>query len=263
MPTDLGSALSVELLKLRRSLVPWVSLGAFTLAPLVGGFFTFVMLDPDRARSLGLLGSKAQVFGGTADWSGYLAITGQIVGVGGLMLFGLVMIWMFGREFSDRTAKDLLALPVSRGTIVAAKFLVAAAWCLALTAYLTAIALAVGVLLDLPGWSPGIAVEGLSTVLMTAALTAVVATAYGLAASVARGYLAAVGVMFATLLASQVVAAIGYGAWFPWSVPSLLAGAGGPDQPIPGVGGVATVLAVGLAAVAATTLWWERADHDR
>jgi hypothetical protein len=38
-------------------------------------------------------------------------------------VFGLVVIWLIGREFSDRTAKALLALPTSRDAVVAAKLL--------------------------------------------------------------------------------------------------------------------------------------------
>jgi ABC-2 type transport system permease protein len=55
-----------------------------------------------------------------------------------------------GREFSDRTAKDLLALPTSRGAVVAAKLLVALGWCLLLAAQLVVIGLLFGTLLGLP-----------------------------------------------------------------------------------------------------------------
>ena len=85
--------------------------------------------------SLGLAGAKAQLAGVTADWPGYLALLGQTVAVGGFLIFGMTVIWIFGREFSDRTAKDLLALPTSRIAIVAAKFAVAAAWCGLLAVY--------------------------------------------------------------------------------------------------------------------------------
>ncbi len=263
MLRDVATALGAELLKVRRSLVPWVTLGAFTLGGLVGGLFMFVMQDQDRARSLGLLGSKAQLFGGTADWAGYLSLTAQIVAVGGAMVFGMVMIWLFGREFSDRTAKDLLALPTRRSALVVAKLVLALAWCLLLTAYVTALTLALGTALGLGGWSGEAALRGLGTILAVATLTTVLAAGYALVASVARGYLAAVGAVFLALLASQVVAALGFGRWFPWSVPGLLSGAAGPDAALPGAGGVTAVLAVGAASVAATLLWWERADHDR
>jgi hypothetical protein len=56
---------------------------------------------------MGLIGDKAQLGGGTADWPGYFALLAQTVAVGGVRVFGLIMVWLFGREFSDRTAKDL------------------------------------------------------------------------------------------------------------------------------------------------------------
>jgi len=55
---EIAAALWAELLKVRRSKVPWVTFVAFTMAGLVGGFFMFVLQDPDRARSLGLLGGR-------------------------------------------------------------------------------------------------------------------------------------------------------------------------------------------------------------
>jgi ABC-2 type transport system permease protein len=103
-----------EALKARRSRLPWVTAAAFAVAAAVGGLLMFILQDPARARAMGLLGTKAQLAGGTADWPGYLALLAQITAVGGTLIFGVVAIWTFGREFSDHTAKDLLALP-SRG----------------------------------------------------------------------------------------------------------------------------------------------------
>ena len=164
---EIAAALWAELLKVRRSLLPWVTVAAFTVAGLVGGFFMFVHQDPERARSLGLLGAKAQFAGGTADWAGYFAFIAQIAAVGGLLVFGLVIIWLFGREFSDRTAKDLLALPTARSAVVAAKLIVAAGWCLLLTAQLIVLSLLLGAILGLPGWSADTALRGLGTVVAT------------------------------------------------------------------------------------------------
>jgi len=260
---EVAAALWAEMLKVRRSVVPRVTVAAFSVAGLVGGFFMFVLQNPDRARSLGLLGAKAQFAGGTADWSGYFALTAQIAAVGGLLVFGLVVIWLFGREFSDGTAKDLLALPTSRAAVVAAKLLVALVWCLLLAAQLVVLSLLFGTLLGLPGWSAGTAASGLGTVFATTLLTVALATTYGLAASLGRGYLAAVAAMFVSLFAAQVIAALGFGAWFPWSVPSLLSGVAGPEQAGPGPLSIAGVVVLGAAASAATVLWWERADHNR
>jgi ABC-2 type transport system permease protein len=260
---EVAAAVWAEMLKVRRSVVPWVTVAAFSVASLVGGFFMFVLQNPDRARALGLLGAKAQLAGGTADWSGYFAFTAQISAVGGLLVFGLVVIWLFGREFSDGTAKDLLALPTSRAAVVAAKLLVALGWCLLLAAQLVVLSLLFGTLLGLPGWSADTAASGIGTVLATTLLTVALTTTYGLAASLGRGYLAAVAAMFVSLFAAQVIAALGFGAWFPWSVPSLLSGVAGPEQAGPGPLSIAGVVVVGAVASTATVLWWERADHNR
>ena len=61
-----------------------------------------------------------------ADWQTYLGLLNQITAGAGLLGFALVTSWVFGREYSDRTVKDLLALPVSRSSIVVSKFILVA-----------------------------------------------------------------------------------------------------------------------------------------
>ena len=263
MSAALWAAVGAELVKVRRAVMLWATGIAFLVAALVGAFFMFVLQDPARARSLGLLGAKAQLSGGTADWAGYFALLAQMVAVGGMLLFGMVMIWLFGREFADRTAKDLLALPTSRAAVVVAKLVVALVWSAALTVEVIALSLPLGALLGLPGWSAQVFWHGVGVIVATAVLTVALATTYALAASWGRGYLAAVATLFVTAITAQIVSAVGYGAWFPWAVPSLMSGVAGPDQATPGVAGITSVLVVGVAASTATVLWWQRADHDR
>ncbi|MFE7629882.1 ABC transporter permease [Kocuria sp. NPDC057446] len=262
MTGELAAALHAEVLKLRRSRVPWATAGAVALAGAVGAFFMFVLQDVDRARTLGLLGAKAQLTGGTADWPGYFALAAQTVAVGGLIIFGTAAVWLFGREFSDRTATDLLALPTSRTAVVLAKLLLLLVWCTALTVLLVGLVLLLGTALGLPGWTAGAALRGAGGVLVAGLLTAGLAASYGLAASVGRGYLPAVAVLFLTVLVAQVLAAVGHGAWFPWAVPALLAGTAGPGTADAGAAGVPGVVLVALGSAAATAAWWERADHS-
>lgn len=108
-----------------------------------------------------------------------LALIAQIAAVGGTLVFGMFTIWIFGREFSEHTVKDLLALPTSRTAIMSAKLIIATSWCLALTGYLFTLAPAVGTLLRLPDWSVDVAVDGFATLLMFT---------FALAASIGRGY---------------------------------------------------------------------------
>lgn len=99
---------------------------AFVVAAGVDALFMFILADPQRARALGLLGAKAQLVNGTADWPTYFGLLAQTVAVGGTIVFGLIIVWTFRREFSDHTVKDLLVLPTPRTAIVSAKFVVVA-----------------------------------------------------------------------------------------------------------------------------------------
>lgn len=261
--TGLRAALWAEILKLRRSVVPAVSVVAFAVSAAVGGLFMFILQDPARAREMGLLGMKASLATETADWSSYFGMLSQTVAVGGVLIFGLVMIWIFGREFSDRTVNDLLALPTTRTAIVAAKFVVTTLWCLVLGVLVSLFGLGIGAFLGLPGWSGSTAAGGVGAVLAAAFMAALLTTPFGLAASVGRGYLAAVGVMFVVVFLSQIIAALGYGHLFPWSVPALFSGVAGEDRTMPGPLGYGLVVLTGAAGAVATAIWWTTADQTR
>src|SRR4030095_8125303 len=126
--TNFQSALWAETLKARRSKVPLLAGLGFTLAPLVDGLLMFIMKDPERAREMGLLSVKAQMAMSTAEWGTFFGVLSQAVAIGGQIVFAIVTAWIFGREFSDHTAKDLMALPTSRENIVAAKLVVISGW---------------------------------------------------------------------------------------------------------------------------------------
>src|SRR5512146_2087566 len=118
------SALRIETLKMIRSKVPLFTAIGFCMAPLAGGLFMVILKDPEAAKSFGLITAKAQLLTGTADWPSLLNFLAQAVAAGGMILFSIITIWVFGREFSDHTVKELLALPTRRETIVTAKFIV-------------------------------------------------------------------------------------------------------------------------------------------
>jgi ABC-2 type transport system permease protein len=258
-----NGAVAVEALKARRSYLPAATVLAFTAVALVGGLFMFVLADQERARALGLLGAKATLVASEADWPTYFGFLAQANAVGGMVVFGLAVTWLFGREFSQNTAKDLLALPVRRGVVVAAKFAVGAVWFLALSLYTYVLGLAVGAALGLPGWSGAVAMTGLLKLVATSAMTMLLVTPVALAASAGRGYLPGVGIMITAVFLAQIIAALGYGHVFPWSVPALFSGLAGPEREQPGAFGYALVVVVGVVGAWATAAWWTRADQDR
>ena len=256
------AALWAEGLKARRSKVPLLSAIGFSLAPLVGGLFMIILKDPERARSMGLLGAKAQLTAGVADWPAYFDLLAQAVAVGGALLFAVLTIWIFGREFVDHTVKELLALPTARAAIVGAKFVIIALCGLGLTLYIFGLGLIVATLVDIPGWSLQLVGQAFIGVLGSAALSLALMPFVALFASSGRGYLPPFGWTLLTLFLANIIAYTGWGDWFPWAIPALFSGAAGPRSEQLGLHSyllVAVALAIGTAC---TFVWWQRADQS-
>jgi ABC-2 type transport system permease protein len=222
-----------------------------------------ILKDPEAARSMGLISAKAQLTAGVADWPTFFSILSQAVAVGGAILFAIVTAWVFGREFSDRTVKELLALPTSREAIVAAKFLVVLAWTLLLSFLVLCIGLVVGKLVVIPGWSQELLQSGSLDVLGSAVLTIALLPFVALLASVGRGYLPPFGWAILTVALAQIAAITGWGDWFPWSVPALFSGAAGPRAELVGLHSYVIVILASLIGLAATFYWWRQSDHTR
>ena len=258
---NLRAALATEFLKARRSRVPWGVAAGFSLAPLVMGLFMVILKDPDGARALGLLGAKAALTAGTADWPTYWSLLGQAVTVGGAILFAFLTAWVFGREFADRTIRGLLAIPTPRRTIVLAKAIVVATVALAISAWVLILAVAIGAAVGLPEWSLANAADAIGAIALGVILTIALQGGTAFFAGVGRGYIAPLAWAVATIVASQILAVLGWGAWFPWSVPAIVAGAGGAAVEPVGPGGVAMVVLAAILGLAATVDWWERADQ--
>ncbi len=257
------AALWAETLKARRSKVPLLASIGFTLAPLMDGLFMFIMKDPERAREMGLLSVKAQLAMSTADWTTFFGVLTQAIAIGGVIVFSIVTAWVFGREFSDRTAKDLMALPTSREKIVTAKLIIISAWVFTTTLWIYLIGLLVGSLVDIPGWTNELAWGSLRDALLTAAMTLLLMTPVAFIASMGRGYLLPLGWAVLTIFFSQIIAATGWGDWFPWSVPALYSGVLGPRSEQLGIHSYVLVMLASVAGFAATFWWWRNADQTR
>jgi len=256
-----GAAIWTEFLKSRRSKVPWVIAAGFSFAPLVEGLFMVILKDPEHARQLGLLGAKAQLSAGTADWPSFLHLLAETVGAAGTVLFAFLTAWLFGREFADRTVRGLLAIPTPRPAIVVAKLIVLTVWCGAISSWILVLGMGVGVLVGLPGWSSSLALSTVGSSAVAAGMCIALQTTTAFVAGVGRGYIPPLGWTVLVMALAQVLGALGWAAWFPWAVPLLVVGAAGPaGEAATGVS-VAVVVLAALLGLVATVVWWQRADQ--
>jgi len=258
-----GAALWAETLKVRRSGLAWLTSFAFLLVPAAGGLFMYILKDPEGARNMGLIGTKAQLAAGTADWASLMSMLLQGTTIGGAILLAFFTAWVFGREFSDHTLKEVLAVPTPRSRIVWAKLTVVAIWALALPAIAFGVGVLVGLIVDIPGWGADLVWRSCRSVAEAAAFGLLLLPWVAFFAGVGRGYMPAIGWTFFTVFLGQIAAVMGWGDWFPWSVPALISGAGGSHAALLGAHSYASVIVTGLAGVVATLVWWRSADQVR
>lgn len=244
---------------MRHSRAPVLSAAGIALAPVMTGVFVLALRTPERSAEL--IGGKAELFGAAPTWPGLVQLLLTVYAAGGLAVTGVVTAWIFGREFSDRTSADLLAVPVPRLAIVTAKFAVTVAWSAVLAAIVLAGGLLVGAILGLPGWTSTVGVDAATRVAALYAFNVVLVTPIGFAASAGRGYLPAVGLVMVVVVFAQTLVMVGVGPWFPWSVPAFAVGVVGPEAGTVGAVGYALVGLVGAAGAGFTAVWWQCADH--
>jgi len=258
---NLGAAIWAEILKIRRSKIFLITILAFSFITIILALMMFILKNPELARQTGLLGAKAQLIG-EANWSSYFNILAQVIAMGGLIGFGFISSWIFGREFSDRTVKDLLALPVSRSLIVLAKFIVMFLWCLLLSLVVLAVGLTAGIIVNIAGWSGQMFFHSLNILNITSILTILLSTPVAFFASYGRGFMPPMGFVIITIVISQFVAVLGHGAYFPWAIPALYSGVAGPGQAQLSIVSFIIVFITGIIGIFATLLWWRFADQS-
>lgn len=255
--------LQAEFLKCKNSNVVWLTFFAFALAPIMGGFFILILRQPELMNNGSALSQKAAALGFAANTKSYIDLLTQAVGVGGVLLFGFVASWVFGREYSDGTVKDLLALPTSRSRIIQAKFILYIIWCLALAIsnLLTMGLICLVTQLETSNWP--LIFKSLAHYFLTFILTIQLGFPVAFVALLGRGYLAPLGFVAITLVLSQIIAASGLGHYFPWSIPGLYSGIGGEMKHSIHGTSFTILLLTALTGYVCTIKFWQWSDFSK
>ena len=260
--SKLLAALWGESLITRRSKIFWITIIAFTFIPIMLGLLMFVQLNPDVSGKVGLLGTKASMLKvGDAGWPGYFNLINQTISALGMLGFGLVISWIFGREYSDNTIKDILALPVSRTSIVTAKFLVSALWFVLLGFVFIVSAFSIGLIIHLPGWEPGVIINGIRNYSVVLFLTLLVSSPVAFFASYGKGFLVPIGFVIFILIIANFTGLAGLGPYFPWAIPGIHSAPSGMEGMQPNTISYILLFATSILGVAGTISWWQYADQ--
>jgi ABC-2 type transport system permease protein len=256
------TALWMEVLKVRKSAVFKISLYFFLFMGIMMGMLMYLTLHPEVASRSSTLDLKTSFLGGSS-WMAFFSLLKQLALTIGVIGSGIITSWTFGREFGDRVIKDLLALPVSRSTIVLSKLIVLFFWSILLMAVTLIAALVTGALIHLPGWSEAELLPFLKAYAGCAILNTLLITPVAFVASAGRGYMLPISFVILIMIMTQLlfVGIPGLSVWFPWALPALWAGIAGPLAPHARLISWLLYGGVILGGTLGTLLWWRYGDQ--
>jgi ABC-2 type transport system permease protein len=224
--TGLHAALSVEALKLRRSVVARLATVLLVVLVPLGSIGMVALARSPRA--VGPTAAKLADYA-TGDLATmHLVVCAQVLSVAALAAGGFFVAWSFGRELESGTAGALFGLAVPRATIALAKCLVTLVWIAACVVLTVAVALGVSAAVTAgSGASFDGAWTGARTALTAGLLGGGLALPFAWVATVTRSQLGTVGALVGMVALTQTVVLLGGGPWFPYAAPSLWTGMGG------------------------------------
>ena len=222
----------------------------------------FVQKYPEISGKLGMIGDKASMLRfGEPNWQNYFRLLIEGMAGVGLVGIGFVTSWIFGREFSDHTVKDILALPVSRVYIVLSKLILVVIWFIILSFAYFASGLISGMLIDLPGLSKDLILRNGYIYFATSFLIIFLSTPVAFFASYARGYIFPLAFVILTMILANFSGLVGLGPYFPWAIPGLYGTPSASQSMQLNCASYIILLCTALAGLFGTIAFWQYADQ--
>jgi ABC-2 type transport system permease protein len=264
MIRGLSVSIWAESLKARKSKMFYGTLIFFTFIGIMMGLLMFVARHPEISGRSQVMSAKVSVLG-NGDLTAFINIMLQMALTIGTIGFGLVTAWIFGREYSEKVIKDIIALPVSRITIVLSKLFVAFTWCIVITCVLFLSGALTGIASGMPGWSIDIFMNGAKTYLICAILNMLLSTLVAFVASLGRGYLLSIAYVILTMIVTQLifVGIPSLAKFLPWAFPALISGIAGEAAPMPTFISYLIFVTTILFGFAATAVCWRYRDQKQ
>ncbi len=261
--TDILIGTVVELKKLKRSINVWIVFIGYALVPVMGGVIMYLIRNPNLIPKSSILSVKVSMLSIPVDWVSYLnTFITQGVGLMGIIAFGFVASFVFGREYSDSTYRDLLSIPISRSAILNSKYIVYLLLCFMLAISDLILSFVVGLILKLPGWDFVMILSIIEKYFAMIGLVISLGTVISFFALWARGYLAPLGFLTVVLFLSIFMPYLGLGQYFPWSIPAIYSGMAGEElRRGLNILSYMCLLVTSLGGYILTIGWWKYGDQ--
>jgi ABC-2 type transport system permease protein len=251
-----------ESLKVVKSKVFWLSIVFFMFVSGMMGLVMFIQKHPEIAEKLGMIGTKATMLRfGEPSWKNFFTLLLEGIAAIGLIGFGFITSWVFGREYTEKTLKDLLALPVPRWSIVISKLIVVVFWSILLVCVFLTFSVLLGFLSGISGWSGEIFLQFLQTIFLVAILTILLCTTTSFFASLSGGILLPIGIIILTMILANFSGLVGLGPYFPWAIPGMLTVPQGAESVQISIVSYIILFTTSVAGLIGTLAWWRFSDQ--
>ena len=198
-------------------------------------------------------------------WESFMPLASQsIASWYGILLFGYVAAYVFGREFSERTARGLLTLPVRREYFMVSKLVVVLVWVFGLGILSVVAQAGYAAILGFDGFAWKYLLSGLADAMTVTLIIAATLPVIGLLAILGHGYLVPMVFSGVAFTSSFMFLQIGWEQWYPWSMPIMIAGSGWIPREVDTEMVAASwviLLALFVGATAAILIYIDRADN--
>ncbi len=256
------ATLWVESHKILKSKIFWLSIVFFLFVVFMMSLIMFVQKYPEISGKLGMVGTKAMMLRlGDSNWNNYFGLLSQGIAGIGLVGYGFITCWIFGREYSDHTIKDILALPVSRSYIVLSKLIVTALWCMLLSVIFFIFGIFMGKIIGISGWSGDIVSQFAYKFTVISLLSILLCTPVAFFASYSQGFMFPMGFVILTMIAANFTGLVGLGPYFPWAIPGIFSAPAGDESMHLGMISYFILIFTSIAGYFGTVLWWRFADQ--
>jgi ABC-2 type transport system permease protein len=243
----LYTAVWTEFLKVRSSKVFLGTVIYFIVMPVMATFYSAGVVS-NAMKDMASVNEN--------NWQSFWVMLKQISMAGSAFGFGFIAAWIFGREYVNNTMKDLLALPIPRETMAAAKLIIMFLWSafLALCMFITF--LCGGLVLGLDGWSWHFMWQMLALHLIISLMVFSLAAPIAFIANWTRGYLAGLVFLFIVIIIANFISSFEFSKYYPWNIPGIYMYKGAMEPM-----SLVILISIGIAGFAGTVAWWRFADQ--
>ncbi|MCR8645449.1 ABC transporter permease [Paenibacillus sp. N1-5-1-14] len=237
-----------ELLKLRRAKMFMISLIGAVAAPIM----VFIGYLDNMAKNPG----KPVLFSDV--WSDTNLYVTLLIGT---LLYGVITAYLFIREFTEDTMKNLLTIPVSRIGIIFSKLVLLFLWIMILTFTSWVLILILGLLAQYEGMSIGVILQSLKEFLIGGSLLFLLSTPTMFVAFLFKNYVPTIIFTAVITMGNVAITNRDYKAVFPWSAAHVIAESSYVPA-YPPFYSYAAILAATVIGLVATIVYFKKMDID-